>query len=37
MGRFANAAGALAVTAMGHLGDALPIPEAIQALLDDAE
>ena len=37
MGRFANAAGALAVTAMGHLGDALPTPEAIQALLDDAE
>ena len=36
MGRFANAAGALAVTAMGHLEDALPTLEAIQRLLGDA-
>ena len=33
-GRFANAAGALAVTAMGHLGEALPTPESIQSMLD---
>ena len=33
-GRFANAAGALAVTAMGHLGEALPTPESILSMLD---
>ena len=32
-GRYANAAGALAVTAMGHLGAALPTTERIQQLL----
>ena len=34
IGAFANAAGALAVTAMGHFGDALPTRERIQALID---
>ncbi|MDA0336813.1 MAG: sugar kinase [bacterium] len=34
IGAFANAAGALAVTAVGHFGDALPTLARIQALLD---
>ena len=33
-GRCANAAGALAVTSMGHLGEALPTSESIQSMLD---
>ena len=33
MAHYANAAGALAVTAIGHLGPALPTPEKIGALL----
>ena len=33
MAHYANAAGALAVTAIGHLGPALPTPEKIEALL----
>jgi 2-dehydro-3-deoxygluconokinase len=32
LGRYANAAGALAVTAVGHLGVALPTPERIAVL-----
>lgn len=34
IGAFANAAGALAVTAMGHFGPALPTVERIEALMD---
>jgi len=33
MAHYANAAGALAVTAVGHLGPALPTPEKVEALL----
>jgi 2-dehydro-3-deoxygluconokinase len=36
IGAFANAAGALAVTQMGHLGPALPTLEAIDRLLEQA-
>ncbi|MBQ39868.1 MAG: hypothetical protein CME04_26085 [Gemmatimonadaceae bacterium] len=34
IGAFANAAGAIAVTAMGHFGDALPTLARIQALIE---
>lgn len=34
IGAFANAAGAIAVTAMGHFGDALPTLERMQALIE---
>jgi 2-dehydro-3-deoxygluconokinase len=35
IGQFANAAGALAVTAMGHFGHALPTLERIRKLIED--
>jgi sugar/nucleoside kinase (ribokinase family) len=37
IGRFANAAGALAVTAMGHFGDALPTLERIRIAMEGTD